>query len=814
MFCQNCGHELINNEKFCPVCGTAANRSIPVPQELEPENTDAIRTPENSLPDEGSTNAGNILNNEIPGGEVSAEEIVNENIPAPEVPVEETVNENIPVPEVPVEEIPGGSVPCSKDPNRYVSGGAPQGEMNLESKKSIPKKPLIIGGSVIAAAAVAGGIYLGTSKSPKVPDAPEDYFREIVEQNSEENLDSVLSNYSESVEQLKSNSVNGTSTIRVEIGDSLSPFLGAVYPALADLKSAEIGVDVSLSEETLEKMLIRANINDAQILTMKAAIDPAKKLYYLQIPELSDSYLDVSSVFDEMDSETGMTYSEMSQLMQSALPDAETLNSIVSTYQGIILDHIGEVTKDSAELSAEGVTQTYTTLNTSLDSQYLYDTAVDVLTQLEKDENIKGIIENIDDTSYASFQTEISNALTSLQNNSESITSVDFTGNITLYVDQYDIAGVLIDADMNGESFRLNYANPQKDSDFGFLCSLEYEGSELINLHGSGKTQKDLLNATYHLSMDASLINADFDTTDFVTVEVKDFDLSSMKDGHLNGSFTLSTDKIPYLSGYQLVTDMSASEKEEKISMSVMSGDSTWATISISGNEGTELDNILPSAGDKIISLDDDAAISEYFESIDLNTFLTDATQKAGLNISADEITALVNSLAGSTTSTATGTATGTTTTKQDPTTGESSGTNEEALAEAKEYLAFTSFSHDGLVDMLEYLGYSTEAATYAADNCGADWNEQALLSANSALNYSGYSYSGLIQFLEYEKFTTEEATYAADNCGADWNEQAAISAKDYLEILTFTREELISQLEFEGFTTEQAEYGVNAAGL
>ncbi|MDO4615256.1 MAG: Ltp family lipoprotein [Lachnospiraceae bacterium] len=792
MFCQNCGHELINNEKFCPVCGTAANRSIPVPQELEPENTDVIQTPENNLPDEGSTNAGNILNDEIPGGEVSAEEIVNENIPAAEVPVEE---------------IPGGSVPGSKDPNRYVSGGAPQGEMKLESKKSISKKPLIIGGSVIAAAAVAGGIYLGTSKSPKVPDTPEDYFREIVEQNSEENLDSVLSNYSESVEQLQSDSVNGTSTIRVEVGDALSPFLGAVYPALSDLKSAEIGMDVTLTEESLEEMLIRANINDAQILTMKAAIDPANKLYYLQIPELSDSYLDLSSVFDEMDSETGMTYSEMSQLMQSALPDAETLNSIVSTYQGIILDHIGEVTKDSAELSAEGVTQTYTTLNTSLDSQYLYDTAVDVLTQLEKDENIKGIIENIDDTSYASFQSEISNALTSLQNNSESITSVDFTGNITLYVDQYDIAGVLIDADMNGESFRLNYANPQKDSDFGFLCSLEYEGSELISLHGSGKTQKDLLNATYHLSMDASLINADFDTTDFVTLEVKDFDLSSMKDGKLNGSFTLSTDKISYLSGYQLVTEMSASGKEEKISTSVMSGDSTWATISITGNEGTELDNILPSATDKIISLDDDAAISEYFESIDLNTFLTDATQKAGLNISADEITALISSLTGSTVGT-------TTTTTQDPTTGESSGTNEEALAEAKEYLAFTSFSYDGLVDMLEYLGYSTEAATYAADNCGADWNEQALLSANSFLSYSGYSYSGLIEMLEYDGFTTEQATYAADNCGADWNEQATISAKDYLEISTFTREELISQLEFEGFTTEQAEYGVSEAGL
>ena len=30
----------------------------------------------------------------------------------------------------------------------------------------------------------------------------------------------------------------------------------------------------------------------------------------------------------------------------------------------------------------------------------------------------------------------------------------------------------------------------------------------------------------------------------------------------------------------------------------------------------------------------------------------------------------------------------------------------------------------------------------------------------------------------QYEGFTTAEATYAADNCGADWNEQAVKSAK------------------------------------
>ena len=136
------------------------------------------------------------------------------------------------------------------------------------------------------------------------------------------------------------------------------------------------------------------------------------------------------------------------------------------------------------------------------------------------------------------------------------------------------------------------------------------------------------------------------------------------------------------------------------------------------------------------------------------------------------------------------------------------------ALESAKGYLGFSHFSYTGLIDQLEFEGFSTEDATWAADSCGADWNEQALGSARDYLDFSGFSYAGLIDQLEFEGFTTEQATYAADSCGADWNEQAAKSAQSYLDFSSFSRAELISQLEFEGFTAEQAAFGADAVGL
>ena len=88
-----------------------------------------------------------------------------------------------------------------------------------------------------------------------------------------------------------------------------------------------------------------------------------------------------------------------------------------------------------------------------------------------------------------------------------------------------------------------------------------------------------------------------------------------------------------------------------------------------------------------------------------------------------------------------------------------------------------------------------------------------ALNSAKSYLEFMAFSYSGLIEQLEYEGYSNSEATYAADNCGADWNEQAAKSAKSYIDVMSFSRSGLIEQLEYEGFTKSQAEYGASAVG-
>ena len=89
---------------------------------------------------------------------------------------------------------------------------------------------------------------------------------------------------------------------------------------------------------------------------------------------------------------------------------------------------------------------------------------------------------------------------------------------------------------------------------------------------------------------------------------------------------------------------------------------------------------------------------------------------------------------------------------------------------------------------------------------------KNALEKARQYLDSTAFSYNGLIDQLEFEGFTSSEAQYGADHCGADWKEQAVKKAEEYLEYSSFSRAELLDQLVFEGFTQSQAEYGVDQA--
>ena len=105
---------------------------------------------------------------------------------------------------------------------------------------------------------------------------------------------------------------------------------------------------------------------------------------------------------------------------------------------------------------------------------------------------------------------------------------------------------------------------------------------------------------------------------------------------------------------------------------------------------------------------------------------------------------------------------------------------------------------------------YDTDDNNYESETLG---ESNAVAKAKRYIEYSAFSYQGLVEQLEFEGYTTEESVYGADHCGADWFDEAAEKAQRYMDYSSFSRQGLLEQLEYEGFTSEEAEYGVQSVG-
>lgn len=95
------------------------------------------------------------------------------------------------------------------------------------------------------------------------------------------------------------------------------------------------------------------------------------------------------------------------------------------------------------------------------------------------------------------------------------------------------------------------------------------------------------------------------------------------------------------------------------------------------------------------------------------------------------------------------------------------------AVRSAENYLSFTGFSRDGLIQQLSSSagdGYDVADATVAVDSLNVDWNEQAVRSAKQYLELTGFSCSGLVEQLSSSagsKYTVDQARYGAQQAGA-----------------------------------------------
>ena len=108
----------------------------------------------------------------------------------------------------------------------------------------------------------------------------------------------------------------------------------------------------------------------------------------------------------------------------------------------------------------------------------------------------------------------------------------------------------------------------------------------------------------------------------------------------------------------------------------------------------------------------------------------------------------------------------------------------------------------------------STTSSSFSDDYSALDYESQNCYNqAMSYLDFMAFSRNGLIQQLQYEGYTDNAISNALDLLEKDyvsWDIEAVKKAQEYMKTFSFSQQRLYEQLIHDGFTEEQANYGAS----
>lgn len=250
-------------------------------------------------------------------------------------------------------------------------------------------------------------------------------------------------------------------------------------------------------------------LGNTRILTLNVVMDTAGQTLYLACPELNDDFL-----MAPIDTPEGMVgLSDMSALLE-ALPDENTLRSLLGRYIDIVFANLDKVTRTTETLELDGLKQDCTVLTVRIGQEDAWKAAKAVLNEAKEDPELKELIETLgsfvnagnDDEpvdAYQAFTDWVQNALEELDSEDEFDTESYF--DLITYVDGTDT--------VIGRELRLCESGTVRDL---FSCKTVTSGDEFrfelvlnageedatgIRIDGAGTVKDGTTDGTYTFSL-------------------------------------------------------------------------------------------------------------------------------------------------------------------------------------------------------------------------------------------------------------------------------------------------------------------------
>ncbi|SHO48592.1 zinc-ribbon domain-containing protein [Anaerocolumna xylanovorans] len=611
MFCRNCGSAVQDTSKFCTKCGYRIER------DSQPEDQNNVQ------PVEGTENA------EQPEAYDPAAAAYN---PAAEAydPAGEAYDPAAAAYDSAAAGYNSAAAGYNSAANQGISSEVLPGKrkgIKFRGKKAIiivaaAVVLLLIGG--VANAAAIQNFAISTFSSP------EKYYQYVEAKSMEDTFSVVASLYDSNVrESFHWYDRSASGEINLELGekgqDALN-MLGTQGIDVSWLKKAGISFDASVKDNLLNTNM-KLTVNGDKLISGDATLDLEKEIAYLQLPELTEKYLgmklsDMDELFKSLD---------MMKKMYDSCPDKDEVNKLLNKYFSLAMSYVDDVKKSSATLSEEGITQKLTVLEIKIDGDTIRDMTEAILKTMQDDKELEDIIKKLDsvyedmnseygdsEDLYESFQDGIKDSL----ENIDELSAYEGLQNMTVWVDSKgEIKGRSIEFDDG----KIEVLMPEKGKNFGFEASVKYEDNT-YSLSGSGKRS-------------GSKIDGDFEATyngdGLIDINVKDFDAENMRDGYVNGTFTVKPssqiskvfsmadtyDISSYIKDMALKMDVSMKKDSASTKLSLLENNKLWGILMISANTGSGKKINLPDDS-KVVFTDDEYDVSGWTDTFDWNGFL------------------------------------------------------------------------------------------------------------------------------------------------------------------------------------------------
>lgn len=449
--------------------------------------------------------------------------------------------------------------------------------------------------------------------------------------------DDYLENYQKSCEGTK-----GTFTLTVE--DTGRALAGALMGGtdVSWLQSITFDSDITI-KDGVEAIVSGLLLNDTKLCDLNFYMDLANMVEYIQIPELSDGYISApiegtvttSEGVVENSQEIMSTYMNALSDLSSALPDSETLGTLLDRYGNIIIDHIEEGSSVEESVSVDGISEDCTAYEGTVSEKAVTAMAEGILTAAKDDAEIKGLFEQWAGASngedqYQQFEDAVADMLDSI-GSADGEVSEDpvFSSKVWVNADNKIVGREFAVIDGAETTPVFTWKAPSDGDTSALLLEITAEDSSLT-LTGSGTTSDGLLNGDYIFAIDG---------TEAADINVENLETKPEKAGYYNGTLNVTfpvaeadaanTDGESEaasnpLAGFGLVINLKsdASTDSSSIGLTVTTSGAPIATLTISGGYGDGVDIPDLTSLDKTYDGSDDAAMTEYVANINWDTFL------------------------------------------------------------------------------------------------------------------------------------------------------------------------------------------------